>query len=85
MNQNITTSQEINPKEIPFKSWLSIAWSFAWRSLIVACVATIPGMIVGGIIGFLGAMAKIPETPVLIVAMLVGFGIGILSLIFLLK
>ena len=85
MNQDSTVIQEINQKELPFKSWLSMALALFWRSWIILLGSALVGGIVGFIIGLLGALAKIPKIPIQIFAGLIGFGIGFFFLTILLK
>ena len=80
--------EEINRNELPFASWLVMAWALFWRGILIM-FAAICGGIVGAIIGFvvgltcsfIGVPIAPIQIPLQIVSAIIGFGIGWLFVI----
>lgn len=93
MEYNENVLEEIDQKELPFKSWVVLAWAVFWRGLIIMIGAGLSGGLMGGVIGFIVGLvcgiAKYPfesiKIPLQIVCALLGLGIGFLFLILQLK
>jgi uncharacterized membrane protein YjjP (DUF1212 family) len=91
VNENVLV--EINRNELPFKSWLAMAWALFWRSLITTVGAVICGALAGGVLGFIvGLVCEIIKFPFVSIKVLfqifggmLGFGVGFLFIIVQLK
>jgi uncharacterized membrane protein YjjP (DUF1212 family) len=85
--------EEINQRELPFKSWLPLAWAMFWRGLITMVGATISGALVGFVLGFIVgivcAIIKYPfesiKIPFQIFCGTLGLGIGFLFVVLQMK
>lgn len=84
---------EINQKELPFKSWATLAWALFWRSSIMMIGAGLSGALIGGVLGFavgllcgiIGYPFESIKIPLQIFSIILGLGIGFKFIILQLK
>jgi len=93
MENNKTLLEEINQKELPFKSWVMLAWALVWRGLIIIVGSGLSGVLIGGVLGFIvGVVCVITKHPFESIKIpfqmfcgILGLGIGFLFNILFLK
>ena len=56
MEHNEKLLEEINQDELPFKSWLALAWALFWRGLIIMLGAMLSSGLIGGVLGFIAGL-----------------------------
>ena len=77
--------EEINRQELPFKSWILMAWAMFWRGSIITLGSIISGGLIGFVLGFLGIFLNVPIIIMKISSYVAGAVIGFLFLTILLK
>jgi len=93
IDQNGPITEEIQFESLSFRNWFTLAWAMFWRGIIIMIASAICGFIMGIILGALvGAICagmdfpfETIKIPLMIIAYLLGTGIGFLFLIVQLK
>ena len=93
MDQNASIENEIELKNLPFKSWLLMSWALFWRCVTTSIVSALAGGIIGGIIGgIVGVICSITnfpfesiKIPLQIISGLIGLSVGFVFLVLMLK
>ena len=93
MEKEMTGIEELDPKDLLFGDWLTLAWAFAWRGMIIMLLGGLCGALIGGILGFIVgiicAVSHYPfdniKLPFQIFCGAIGLGVGVLFVILQLK